>query len=235
MQSVKSTRLTSTPGGFRFHLRCRRPGSRPAGFFPALLLCTPLLAACTDPGARVAPYDHRMSPRYRMQLPPGAPIVSQQFRAFPGKPELEAQRGAHNGMDFLAPAGTPVVAAAPGTVVAAFYEPSYGNRVVLAHPGGRHTVYKHLRRIDVSPGARVARGARIGTLGATGLLGLAPHLHFELHEGMPGAETARDPNEGWAGGPGRPLCAPGAGAPALPGDALTLPIPCALDVPAPPS
>ena len=86
----------------------------------------------------------------------------------------------HAGVDFPAPAGTPVTAAGWGTVVSAGYDASgWGNMVVVGHRFGLRTLYAHLARIDVAAGQRVGVGQRIGTIGATGRTS-GPHLHFEL-------------------------------------------------------
>lgn len=86
----------------------------------------------------------------------------------------------HAGVDFPAPAGTPVTAAGFGTVVAAGFDASgWGNMVVIGHRFGLRTLYAHLATIAVSPGQAVGVGQRIGTVGATGRA-TGPHLHFEL-------------------------------------------------------
>jgi peptidoglycan hydrolase-like protein with peptidoglycan-binding domain len=90
-------------------------------------------------------------------------------------------RGArfHTGIDYPAPLGTAVVAAGDGSVVSAGAVAGYGNLVVLAHGSGVTSWYAHLSRILVTPGQRVARGAVVGLVGATGDA-TGPHLHFEV-------------------------------------------------------
>jgi murein DD-endopeptidase MepM/ murein hydrolase activator NlpD len=87
----------------------------------------------------------------------------------------------HRGMDFAAPTGTPVYAAANGTVVSARYEGAYGRIVRLRHAGGIETRYAHLSRIarGIAPGRRVRQGDVIGAVGSTGL-STGPHLHYEV-------------------------------------------------------
>lgn len=86
---------------------------------------------------------------------------------------------AHNGVDYSAPAGTPVRAVGGGVVALAGRQNGYGNVVHLQHQSGQSTVYAHLSRIDVREGQRVEQGSRIGAVGATGWA-TGPHLHFEF-------------------------------------------------------
>ena len=85
----------------------------------------------------------------------------------------------HTGIDYPAAMGTPVVAAGDGVVLSAGVVAGYGNLVVLQHASGVTSFYGHLSRILVDPGKRVARGATIGLVGATGDA-TGPHLHFEV-------------------------------------------------------
>lgn len=86
----------------------------------------------------------------------------------------------HEGIDFVAPVGTPVLATAAGQVIRAEYAGAYGNLVELAHKQGFVTRYAHLKNIDVQPGEQVAAQAVLGTLGNTGR-STGPHLHYEVH------------------------------------------------------
>jgi murein DD-endopeptidase MepM/ murein hydrolase activator NlpD len=92
----------------------------------------------------------------------------------------------HQGIDYAAPVGDPVVAAATGVVTLAGYSGESGNRVEIAHGGGMVTTYSHLRSAPaVRVGDCVRGGDAIGLIGSTGLAA-GPHLHFEvLHEGRP--------------------------------------------------
>ncbi len=87
--------------------------------------------------------------------------------------------GYHTGTDFAAASGTPVRAAASGTVVSSGYAGAYGNRIVIRHGNGLETTYNHLSAIAVSPGQKVSTGQQIGRVGSTGN-STGPHLHFEL-------------------------------------------------------
>src|SRR5262245_1886731 len=85
----------------------------------------------------------------------------------------------HRGVDIKAPAGTPIRAAAAGTVEFSGRQSSYGRVVVLAHANGFRTVYAHNAKNAVSTGDRVAAGSLIGTVGHTGRA-TANHVHFEI-------------------------------------------------------
>jgi len=89
----------------------------------------------------------------------------------------------HEGLDFVAPVGTPVLATAAGEVVKAEFSGAFGHLVELTHADGFSTRYAHLNSILVKPGERVALHGVVGTLGNTGR-STGPHLHYEvLHKG----------------------------------------------------
>lgn len=91
---------------------------------------------------------------------------------------------AHTGVDFAAPAGTRIVAAADGTVVAAGTRGGYGNAVEIRHGGSVTTLYAHLSGFSkgIRAGARVRQGEPIGFVGSTGYA-TGPHLHYEFKIG----------------------------------------------------
>jgi len=91
-------------------------------------------------------------------------------------------RRLHPGLDFTAPIGTPIYAAADGVVKdAGFNTGGYGNRVVVNHGFGYETLYAHMVRIKARVGTRVKRGEVIGYVGSTGK-STGPHLHYEVHK-----------------------------------------------------
>jgi murein DD-endopeptidase MepM/ murein hydrolase activator NlpD len=93
----------------------------------------------------------------------------------------------HEGVDLVAPNGTPVVAAADGLVVGAAPNGRYGNWIRIEHGGKLATVYGHLSGFasGLQPGMMVSRGDVIGYVGSTGR-STGAHLHFELQvDGKP--------------------------------------------------
>ncbi|HVH51247.1 MAG TPA: peptidoglycan DD-metalloendopeptidase family protein [Gaiellaceae bacterium] len=85
----------------------------------------------------------------------------------------------HPGIDIGVPEGTPIHAAAAGTVIWCGWESGYGNLVVIDHHNGLATAYGHQSRVEVSCNEDVAQGQTIGLSGCTGFC-TGPHLHFEV-------------------------------------------------------
>ena len=85
----------------------------------------------------------------------------------------------HEGTDFAAATGTPVMAAGDGTVIRAGKAGGYGNLIEIRHRNGITTRYGHLSRILTHSGAHVHQGEVIGKVGMTGLA-TGPHLHYEF-------------------------------------------------------
>ena len=126
------------------------------------------------------------------------PYVPRVVHAYTGKVPAGAAKGAgvfgwpvsgritqgflpyHQAIDIGAPTGTPVVAADSGYVVeAGWSQYGYGRYLVIDHGNGFQTLYAHLSAILVEVGQSVGKGARIGSVGATGWA-TGPHLHFEI-------------------------------------------------------
>jgi murein DD-endopeptidase MepM/ murein hydrolase activator NlpD len=85
----------------------------------------------------------------------------------------------HEGIDISAGSGTPIAAAAAGTVISVGYMGGYGNLVVIDHGGGLATAYAHLSGFGVGSGQSVSQGQVVGYVGCTGHC-YGPHLHFEV-------------------------------------------------------
>jgi len=87
----------------------------------------------------------------------------------------------HNGLDIVAPAGTPVFSSADGKVAKVVKsEKGMGNQVTVEHPGGFRTVYSHLAKVDVKVAQPVRQGTPLGTVGQSGSC-FAPCLHYEVY------------------------------------------------------
>ena len=86
----------------------------------------------------------------------------------------------HEGIDVVAPAGTPIEAPPAGIVTSAGWSTGYGNTITIDHGFGLVTRYAHASRLLVRAGQRVKRGERIALVGNTGLA-TGPHLHYEVH------------------------------------------------------
>lgn len=85
----------------------------------------------------------------------------------------------HTGLDIAARLGTPIKAAAGGTVVHAGWKGSLGKLIVISHGNGVQTYYAHCNSISVSAGQKVSQGEVIGKVGSTGN-STGPHLHLEI-------------------------------------------------------
>lgn len=91
----------------------------------------------------------------------------------------------HSGVDFAAPTGTPIFAAAGGVVTVAEKNPVYGNMVEVDHGNDLRTRYAHASKLLVKAGDIVKRGQKLAEVGSTGR-STGPHLHFEVHvKGVP--------------------------------------------------
>jgi murein DD-endopeptidase MepM/ murein hydrolase activator NlpD len=85
----------------------------------------------------------------------------------------------HEGIDIAAGSGTPIWAAAAGTVIHAGWLGGYGNLVVVDHGNGLATAYAHASAILVAVGQHVSQGETVSLVGSTGNSS-GPHLHFEV-------------------------------------------------------
>ncbi len=132
----------------------------------------------------VSPY----APVSRQALAPLAPVAAPSF-AWPLSGRVIADFGAtenggkNDGINIAAASGTPIHAAASGTVTYAGDElKNYGNLVLIRHANGFTTAYAHADRLAVARGDFVSRGQVIGYAGDTGDV-VTPQLHFEIRSG----------------------------------------------------
>lgn len=175
------------------------------------------------------------STRYRAEasdpieviMPANALFISQQFID-----DKSNDGNWHDGLDIWGERGTPVLAAAPGRVIASYHEPLYGRRIRIDHghdEQGRRVVtrYFHLDERQVSVGDVVQRGEMIGRMGSSGLLGAAVHLHFEVRREATDQDLdAHDPHLFWVGGVGRVTCFDGDASYPVSPFRTTYPTPC---------
>jgi murein DD-endopeptidase MepM/ murein hydrolase activator NlpD len=125
--------------------------------------------AVPEPAAGAPAPSEKQAP---LRWPLAAPRLTSRFGKRWGRP--------HEGVDMGAPIGTPVYAAAAGSVIYSGDQVrGYGNMVVLKHAEGLVTVYAHNSRLLVRVGDAVTEGQEIARVGDTGR-STAPHLHFEV-------------------------------------------------------
>jgi murein DD-endopeptidase MepM/ murein hydrolase activator NlpD len=124
----------------------------------------------------------------RKFLPTLAPIVDGWFSSNFGYriDPFSGLQSFHEGIDFPADPGTPIIAAAGGRVVAAEKtHPQYGKMLEIDHGNGLISRYAHASQLFVKEGDLVLRGQRVATVGSTGR-STGPHLHFEVRQnGIP--------------------------------------------------
>ncbi len=104
-------------------------------------------------------------------------------------PITKKRKSFHRGIDIAAPTGTPIKAAADGTVIRSGWSRGYGNLTVIKHEKDLATYYAHQSKRLVRKGQKVRKGQVIGKVGSTGR-STGPHLHFEVRRGR----TALNPN-----------------------------------------
>lgn len=102
----------------------------------------------------------------------------------PGSVRVRGITSSHKGVDFGAPTGTPIYAAAAGRVIFSQngWNGRYGNLIIIQHDNGTSTLYAHQSRRVAQTGQQVDKGELIGYVGSTGKSS-GPHLHFEVKDG----------------------------------------------------
>jgi murein DD-endopeptidase MepM/ murein hydrolase activator NlpD len=122
------------------------------------------------------------------------PIKNGKITTAFGKLGKHWSTGAHTGVDFAVPIGTPVLAVADGKVVNANWGKAYGNQVIITAPGG-YVIYAHLNKVRVKPGMVVKKGQIVGESGNSGN-STGPHLHLELRDKIQWSTgKAKDPKD----------------------------------------
>ena len=134
------------------------------------------------PGKIMLPVEGRLSSKYGLRIDP-----------------VTGKVAGHKGLDFAAPTGTPIYAAADGVVGRRYRSRSYGNVIYLFHDDGRATRYAHMSRFaDKQQGDRVRMGDLLGYVGSTGK-STGPHLHFEYRKGQGQWDDVLNPVDYFAG------------------------------------
>jgi murein DD-endopeptidase MepM/ murein hydrolase activator NlpD len=163
--------------------------------------------------------DESLLPTLKMTSPvPGARLTQEYGETAFAK---KAYKGHfHNGIDFGAPIGTPVLASESGRVISVGDQDkfcrkgAYGKYVMIKHPNGLTTLYAHLSKYIVKEGDKIERGQVIGYIGKTGYA-TGPHLHFTVFatqtipKASPGYKEGTQPSRSCGpmpiGGPLNPL------------------------------
>jgi len=201
----KGVKVAAKPGTRRFSIRGGTLGIRAtkaARTVPVYVSATDATGNVTAvkvtvqvPAASKAPV-RTPKPPVANPAPAGPPIAADKF-GWPlrGAVQINSPFGPrwqrnHSGIDLQASIGTPVYAAADGTVSYVGPMSGYGNLVIVNHPNSLSTYYAHLTRAapGLVVGDELARGSLLGISGCTGTC-TGPHLHFEVRVGG----VARDP------------------------------------------
>lgn len=129
-----------------------------------------------------SPAPSRPAPQATPQQQSAPQPASGYFRAPLDNYRITQGLHSYNAVDMAAPSGTPIRAAAEGTVTesSSGWNGGYGTMIVISHPNGTRTLYSHNRVNYVSVGEWVEQGQVIGEVGSTGL-STGPHVHFEVH------------------------------------------------------
>jgi murein DD-endopeptidase MepM/ murein hydrolase activator NlpD len=180
-----------------------RPPRRPeelSGAAPTGASGGPLLAPLPEPSASRSALDAQLSRVEQeiasvadataqrsielMRLPTRLPIEGAELTSTFGNrtDPFNHVSAFHAGLDFAAAYGTPIVAAAGGTVAFAGFKRDFGWVVEIDHGNGLLTRYAHASQLLVHAGQIVAPGDRIAMVGSTGR-STGPHLHFEVQRG----------------------------------------------------
>ncbi|MBI3333558.1 MAG: M23 family metallopeptidase [Candidatus Omnitrophica bacterium] len=148
-----------------------------------LTLAFPLLLVWAYPAISLELFKLR-EPSYAVPLRLGGPL---QVREDPyGSGLFGSRRNGgrrHRGVDWVAPVGTPVLAAKSGRAFLGRLRNGMGRYVEVRHPDGSVTRYGHLKTVAIRDGGRIRRGEVVGAVGKSGNARrrlIQPHLHFEI-------------------------------------------------------
>lgn len=124
----------------------------------------------------------QMSESFLLATPVRGARISSFFTKSRYHPVLKKYR-AHQGVDYAAGTGTPIMAAGDGKIVYAGFSSGYGNTIKIQHGSGFLTLYAHQKSFKkgIRNGMGVKKGEVIGYVGSTGL-STGPHLHFGLYK-----------------------------------------------------
>lgn len=172
----------------------------PVGDVPATLEVTNVSGDTNDgngPDGSQSAATTAESSRVVFPLPEGTWVLTSDYG--PRIHPISRKQSFHTGTDFAAPDGTPILAAADGTVTVTEFTGSNGGLIVIEHRVRGQavaTAYRHMweRGIHVTPGQEVTAGQHIGDVGSSGN-STGPHLHFEVRDEGTNGETI-DP-AGW--------------------------------------
>jgi murein DD-endopeptidase MepM/ murein hydrolase activator NlpD len=164
----------------------------PAGFPARALRVDRRFVEPPDPAVQARIDEDRAAFARAFAQPASAPLFSSRF-AWPRRSRVTAGFGErrtlngvkpsqHYGVDLAGEVGAPILAANTGDVVLVRDCWASGKTVIVWHGAGIYSTYFHLSRALVEPGARVARGQRIGLVGRTGRVS-GPHLHWSVRVG----------------------------------------------------
>ena len=107
-------------------------------------------------------------------IKPVSGIISSRFGV-----SSSLRKSSHTGLDIATSLGTPILAAASGTVTFSGWKGSYGKMIAITHSNGIQTYYCHCNALYVTAGSSVSQGQTIAAVGSTGN-STGPHLHFEI-------------------------------------------------------
>ncbi len=152
-------------------------------FYPEVALYRQLNLDLKQTNIAVAMLSQLLKERETVQkaLPYYWPLAGGHFTSFFGGriSPFGSSQDYHTGVDIANVTGTPIYAAADGSVIRCGYSGGYGLSVEISHPYGFQTLYGHMSSLLTTCGKYVRKGQQIGRVGQTGRA-TGPHLHFEV-------------------------------------------------------